>query len=231
MPPCLRQWTATIGYMHWAISLENTAEWTRQNTHMGAKLFTNMAFDTALCAAPCSAQSAYSLRNLPKNAPAQTCRFYSTYAMYMNDVYHGQYCYIAYNATNPGQCTQPAPTTISSTSSTISTTSTPAPTRTPLDLTATQVDEMGAAERLRFTREKNLMKFAVEGFSPGVSTRIYFPATAGEVYEITFDYFVKTTGQITTSSSKLATAAMKPSTSRPHKKAQLRDRVPTIAGY
>ncbi|KAL8951318.1 MAG: hypothetical protein Q9183_007465, partial [Haloplaca sp. 2 TL-2023] len=62
-----------------------------KNTYMGAKLFTNMAFDTSLCAAACSAQSAYNLRHPPANSPAQTCQFYNTYAMYKNDVYQGQY--------------------------------------------------------------------------------------------------------------------------------------------
>ncbi|KAL9593716.1 MAG: hypothetical protein Q9219_007419 [cf. Caloplaca sp. 3 TL-2023] len=109
----------------------------KRETYMGAKLFTNMAFDTALCAAACSAQSAYNLRHPPANGPAQTCQFYNTYAMYKNDVYQGQYCtmynqtwdakyatnkgqtrggdrytiqysYIASNVTYPGQCQQAA---------------------------------------------------------------------------------------------------------------------------
>ncbi|KAL8998610.1 MAG: hypothetical protein Q9169_002361 [Polycauliona sp. 2 TL-2023] len=107
----------------------------KRDTYMGAKLFTNVAFDTALCAAACSAQSAYDLRHPPANGLAKTCQFYNTYAMYKNDIYQGQYCtmynqtweakyatntgqtrggdrytmqysYIASNATDPGVCPQ-----------------------------------------------------------------------------------------------------------------------------
>ncbi|KAL8948290.1 MAG: hypothetical protein Q9222_005511 [Ikaeria aurantiellina] len=180
----------------------------KHDTYMGAKLFTNMAFDTALCAAACSAQSAYNLRHPPANGPAQTCQFYNTYAMYKNDIYQGQYCtlynqtwdakyatnkgqtrgndrytiqysYISSNATNPGQCPQAAPPAA------------PTPTRTPLDLTATIVYFSGDPSKLLTTKEKNLINVGfAPGYQPyGISTRIYFPVTAGELYEITWDFY------------------------------------------
>ncbi|KAL8699739.1 MAG: hypothetical protein Q9224_001286 [Gallowayella concinna] len=173
-------------------------------TYMGAKLFTNMAFDTALCAAACSAQSFYNLRHPPANDPAQTCQFYNTYAMYKNDVYQGQYCtlynqtwdakyatntgqyrgrdhytiqysYIASNATNSGQCPQAAQ----------------APTKTPLDLTAITVSFDGEPFNLQTKIEKNLVNvaFADGEQDYGLSTRIYFPVIANEIYEISWDYF------------------------------------------
>ncbi|KAJ8109097.1 hypothetical protein OPT61_g7702 [Boeremia exigua] len=105
----------------------------QKDTYMGVRLFTGSAFDTALCAAACSAQSEYNVAHPPPDGPAQTCQFYNTYALYKNDVYEGQYCtfynqtwapsfatndgqwrgtdhytiqssYIASNATKPGIC-------------------------------------------------------------------------------------------------------------------------------
>ncbi|KAL8964199.1 MAG: hypothetical protein Q9183_004623 [Haloplaca sp. 2 TL-2023] len=172
-----------------------------------------------------SAQSAYNLRNPPKNAPAQTCQFYNTYAMYKNDVYQGQYCtmynqtwdakyatntgqvrggdrytmqysYIASNATNPGQCPQPAPPAPTTTSSSSSSSSVPAATpttvpetRIPIDLRGTQVNYRGDQEDIQVTKEANLFKVGLAQHVPGVSTRIYFPVIPNELYEISFEYF------------------------------------------
>jgi hypothetical protein len=60
------------------------------DTYMGAKIFTTGPFDTTLCAAACSAQSAYNLRHPPAGGKAQTCQFYNTYTMYKNNVYQGK---------------------------------------------------------------------------------------------------------------------------------------------
>ncbi|KAL8675795.1 MAG: hypothetical protein Q9186_007601, partial [Xanthomendoza sp. 1 TL-2023] len=140
----------------------------------------------------------------PANGPAQTCQFYNTYAMYKNDVYQGQYCtlynqtwdakyatnsgqyrgrdhytiqysYIASNATNRGQCPQAAQ----------------APTKTPLDLTAITVSFDGEPFNLQTKIEKNLVNvaFADGEQDYGLSTRIYFPVIANEIYEISWDYF------------------------------------------
>ncbi|OCL03336.1 hypothetical protein AOQ84DRAFT_151178 [Glonium stellatum] len=79
------------------------------DTYMGAKIFTSGPFDSNLCAAACSAQSAYNLRHPPSTGKPKTCQFYNTYAMYKNGVYQGQYCsmytesWAASYATNTGQ--------------------------------------------------------------------------------------------------------------------------------
>ncbi|KAL8788747.1 MAG: hypothetical protein Q9195_007154 [Heterodermia aff. obscurata] len=180
-------------------SIDAPLDCNNHNTYMGAKLFTSTAFDTALCAAACSAQSAYNLRHPPPNSPAQTCQFYNTYAMYKNDVYQGQYCtlynqtwnatyatntgqyrgndhytiqysYTASNATNLGQCPQ-------------------AVTKQPLDLTATAFFHEDPPNTF-IIAEKNLVSI---NLSPAfadksLATRIDFPVIANEIYEISFDY-------------------------------------------
>ncbi|KAG7004913.1 hypothetical protein G7Y79_00022g051340 [Physcia stellaris] len=175
----------------------------QHDTYIGAKLFTSTAFDTALCAAACSAQSDYNLQHPPVNGPVQTCQFYNTYALYKNDVYQGQYCalytqtwnvtyatntgqyrgsdhytiqhsYIASNATNPGQCTQTG-------------------TKTPLDLTATKFSTDNRTP-WQTKADKNLVSISLNGEQfAGVSTSIYFPVIANEIYEISFEYFEQAT--------------------------------------
>lgn len=76
----------------------------RQDTYMGVKLFTTAAFDTALCAAACTAQSQYNTPHPPADRSAQTCQFYNTYALYKNDVYEGQYWYVIHLYSNTGIC-------------------------------------------------------------------------------------------------------------------------------
>ncbi|KAL8837283.1 MAG: hypothetical protein Q9170_002578 [Blastenia crenularia] len=148
-------------------SIHTPLDCNKHDTHMGAKLFTDMAFDTALRAAACSAQIAYNLRHPPANGPMQTCQFYNTYAMNKNCAYQGQYGYISSNATNPGQCPQ-------------------APTKTPLDLTANSVYFDGEPANLQSRTEKNLVDVAfADGYQDyGLSTRIYFPIIADDIYGI-----------------------------------------------
>ena len=62
------------------------------DTFMGAKTFTNGPFDAGLCAAACSAQSAYNIRNPPKNGKPKTCQFFNTYMLLKNGIPEGQYC-------------------------------------------------------------------------------------------------------------------------------------------
>ncbi|KAI5199443.1 hypothetical protein E4T39_06261 [Aureobasidium subglaciale] len=65
----------------------------KADTYMGVKLFNDGPFDTTLCAAACTAQTKYNLRNPPKSGQAKTCQFYNTYEMYKDTVYQGQYWY------------------------------------------------------------------------------------------------------------------------------------------
>ena len=180
-------------------------------------MFTATGFDTTLCAAACSAQSAYNLRHPPANGPAQTCQFYNTYAMYKNDVYQGQYWYIhkfpidieflltatssLYNqtwdmtyATNTGQFRGADHYTIQD-SYIASNSSNPgvcpqAPVKIPLDLTKTIFNH---ADNVNIVTkgETNLATITFRGGGNtglGVSTQIFFPAIANEIYEISFDY-------------------------------------------
>ncbi|KAI5244531.1 hypothetical protein E4T43_03750 [Aureobasidium subglaciale] len=57
----------------------------------------------------CNGASAYNIAHPPAKGSAKTCQFYSTYALYKNDVYQGQYCsmytqaWSTSYATNKGQ--------------------------------------------------------------------------------------------------------------------------------
>jgi len=81
------------------------------NTYMGAVTFQG-AFDVNKCAAQCQKQTAYNLAHPPRSgAPAQTCQFFNTYNLYVNDPSNskGQVCALyseswpAKYATNKGQ--------------------------------------------------------------------------------------------------------------------------------
>jgi hypothetical protein len=48
------------------------------DTYLGAKIFTAGPFDPSLCAAACSATSAYNLRHPPATGSPKTCQFYNT---------------------------------------------------------------------------------------------------------------------------------------------------------
>lgn len=64
------------------------------NTYMGDAIFLG-AFNASLCAAACSQKSAYNLQHPSKDgSPVQTCQFFNTYILYINDTTHiqGQYC-------------------------------------------------------------------------------------------------------------------------------------------
>jgi hypothetical protein len=48
------------------------------DTYLGAKIFTAGPFDPSLCAAACSATSAYNLRHPPATGSPKSCQFYNT---------------------------------------------------------------------------------------------------------------------------------------------------------
>lgn len=64
------------------------------NTFMGSKVFSLGPFNASLCAEACSAQSAYNLDHPPQDGgPVQTCQFFNTYLVYLNNTIGlGQYC-------------------------------------------------------------------------------------------------------------------------------------------
>ena len=64
------------------------------DTFMGSKVFTLGPFNASLCAEACGAQNVYNLANPPTDgSPVQTCQFFNTYLLYLNDtVGLGQYC-------------------------------------------------------------------------------------------------------------------------------------------
>ncbi|KAL9029127.1 MAG: hypothetical protein Q9180_007067 [Flavoplaca navasiana] len=117
-----------------------------------------------------------------KERACLACQFYNTYAMDKNGVYQGQYCLV--NVHN-----QPPPPSLFKHHEFHNFHLCPYQNAARPD--SHPAGREGRRERLRFTREKNLTKVAVEGFSPGVSTRTYFPAIAGELNETTLDYFME----------------------------------------
>lgn len=72
-----------------------------KDTYMGVKIFTSGPFDTALCAAACSAQSAYNLKHPPSTGDPKTCQFYQTYSSYKNGVYQGSFPLSKSSSLNP----------------------------------------------------------------------------------------------------------------------------------
>lgn len=63
------------------------------DTYIQPKVFTDGPFDAGLCAAACSAQSAYNLRHPPTDGTKpKTCQFFNTYMLLKNGVPEGQYC-------------------------------------------------------------------------------------------------------------------------------------------
>ncbi|KAK8011633.1 hypothetical protein PG990_010598 [Apiospora arundinis] len=63
------------------------------DTYIQPKVFTSGPFDAGLCAAACSAQSAYNIRYPPKDgSKPKTCQFFNTYMLLKNGVPEGQYC-------------------------------------------------------------------------------------------------------------------------------------------
>ncbi|KAG9528189.1 hypothetical protein KCU93_g4603, partial [Aureobasidium melanogenum] len=79
------------------------------DTFIGSKLFTSGPFDETLCAAACTAQSAYNLKHPPSSGSPKLCQFYNTYVLLKDGVSQGQYCSLytqawdATYATNKGQ--------------------------------------------------------------------------------------------------------------------------------
>ncbi|KAF4554910.1 Hypothetical protein D9617_3g019790 [Elsinoe fawcettii] len=81
------------------------------DTYMGVTIFTSGPFNSQLCADACSMKSAYNLAHPPADGPVQTCQFFNTYILYVNDSTHlqGQVCSMyssswpANLATNKGQ--------------------------------------------------------------------------------------------------------------------------------
>ncbi len=69
------------------------------NTYMGFKIFNSgTPFDPNLCAAACSAQTAYDVAHPSPGESPQICEFFNTYILYDNGVSQGQYC-VLYNET------------------------------------------------------------------------------------------------------------------------------------
>ena len=63
------------------------------DTYIQPKVFTSGPFDAGLCAAACSAQSAYNLAHPPSDGTnPKTCQFFNTYMLLKNGVPEGQYC-------------------------------------------------------------------------------------------------------------------------------------------
>ncbi|KAF2150206.1 hypothetical protein K461DRAFT_201709, partial [Myriangium duriaei CBS 260.36] len=82
------------------------------DSYMGVALFNSGPFDLQLCADACSLKSQYALAHPSADgSPVQTCQFFNTYILYINNVTNpqGQYCAMyseSWNstyATNPGQ--------------------------------------------------------------------------------------------------------------------------------
>jgi hypothetical protein len=79
------------------------------DTYMGYKLFENTPFDTALCAAACSAQTAYNVAHPPQTGAVRKCNYWNTYLLNKNGIAQGQFCamytekWAASYATNVGQ--------------------------------------------------------------------------------------------------------------------------------
>jgi hypothetical protein len=63
----------------------------KADTFMGSRLFTSGPFDERLCAAACTAQTAYNLKHPPASGSPKTCQFYSTYVLRKDGASQGQY--------------------------------------------------------------------------------------------------------------------------------------------
>ncbi len=69
------------------------------NTYMGFEIFNSgTPFDPNLCAAACSAQTAYNVAHPSPGEAPQICVFFNTYILYDNGISQGQYC-VLYNET------------------------------------------------------------------------------------------------------------------------------------
>ncbi|KAH0365933.1 hypothetical protein KCU65_g5750, partial [Aureobasidium melanogenum] len=79
------------------------------NTFIGSKLFTSGPFDESLCAAACTAQSAYNLKHPLASGLPKLCQYYNTYVLLKDGVSRGQHCTLYTQAwdgsyaTNKGQ--------------------------------------------------------------------------------------------------------------------------------
>ncbi|GAM90385.1 hypothetical protein ANO11243_084280 [Dothideomycetidae sp. 11243] len=82
------------------------------DSYMGVALFNSGPFDLQLCADACSLKSQYALAHPPTDgSPVQTCQFFNTYILYVNNLTNpqGQYCamysetWSSKYATNVGQ--------------------------------------------------------------------------------------------------------------------------------
>lgn len=82
------------------------------NSYMGVALFNSGPFDLQLCADACTLKSQYARAHPPTDgSPVQTCQFFNTYILYVNNLTNpqGQYCAMyseSWNstyATNTGQ--------------------------------------------------------------------------------------------------------------------------------
>lgn len=65
------------------------------DSYLGVAIFTDGPFDAQLCADACSMKSAYNVAHPPSDGSLpQTCQFFNTYLLYVNDTSHikGQYC-------------------------------------------------------------------------------------------------------------------------------------------
>ena len=61
------------------------------DTFIGSKLFDPGPFDESLCAAACTAQSAYNLKHPPSSGSPELCQFYNTYVLFKDGISQGQY--------------------------------------------------------------------------------------------------------------------------------------------
>ncbi|KAF2802122.1 uncharacterized protein BDZ99DRAFT_577093 [Mytilinidion resinicola] len=87
-----------IGYEYSpGVCLENAAikaPWNCNgvDTYISTEIFKTGHLDVELCAAACTAKSAYNLRHPPAKGKPKTCQFFNTYLLYKNGVNIGQYC-------------------------------------------------------------------------------------------------------------------------------------------
>lgn len=61
------------------------------DTFIGSKLFNSGPFDESLCAAACTAQSAYNSKHPPSSGSPKLCQYYNTYVLLKDGVSQGQY--------------------------------------------------------------------------------------------------------------------------------------------
>lgn len=72
------------------------------DTYMGYKTFSDVAYSPETCAALCDAQTAYNSRHPRKDGTYQTCRFFNVYILNKNNQPTGTFCSLysaAWNAT------------------------------------------------------------------------------------------------------------------------------------